>query len=106
MARHLSKEIIFFGTPFGGSSVANQAKPVLTAARRNTRAIAGLREDRDRGPFRSENRERREMLTRFNQLRLLPVNDIPLIIFYEGKPMSKFGLSRKVQGAATAKFLG
>ena len=83
----LVKGIVFFGTPFKGSFLADLTKPLAALLRRDTSLLSRLRR---------EDKQIKAMLSRFDELRLRRENNIPLVIFHEKKPVSRFLLKFKV----------
>ena len=82
------KGVIFFGTPFKGSFLADLTKPLATLLRRDTSFLSRLRR---------EDKQIKQMLNRFDELRLQPEDNIPIRIFNERKPVKKILLKFKVR---------
>ena len=78
------KGIVFFGTPFRGSVLADYFGP-----------FANLFSSRLKRLKRNDE-QRTSMLLRFDELRLRPEHNIPLLIFYEKKPVRRFFFRRLV----------
>ena len=82
------KGVIFFGTPFKGSFLADLTKPLAALLRRDTSLLSRLRR---------EDKQIKRMLNRFDELRSQPHNNIPIRIFNERKPVNRVFLKFKVR---------
>jgi hypothetical protein len=74
----LVRGIVFFGTPFKGSVIADLLGPFTTLLRYNTSYLARLKRD---------DKYTKDMLLELEQLRSQPQNSFPLVIFFEKRPI-------------------
>ena len=73
----LIKGIVFFGTPFKGSLLADLFGPLVSLFSSRIKRLQRKDEDRN------------TMLLQFDKLRIRASNNFPLLIFYEKKPLKK-----------------
>ena len=71
------KGIVFFGTPFKGSILADIFGPSTSLFSSRLKRL------------KRKDEQRMSMLRRFDELRLRPEHNIPLLIFYEKKPVKR-----------------
>ncbi|KAK4171898.1 hypothetical protein QBC36DRAFT_382216 [Triangularia setosa] len=74
----LVKGIFFFGTPFEGSKLADNASLILKFLNKNSQLLDSLK---------AKSNELADIVAKFNQLRSQPHTDIPVLIAYEGLPI-------------------
>ncbi|KAK4197803.1 hypothetical protein QBC40DRAFT_308773 [Triangularia verruculosa] len=74
----LVKGIFFFGTPFEGSKLADNASLMLKFLNKNSPLLDSLK---------AKSNELADIVARFNQLRSHPHTNIPILIAYEGLPI-------------------
>ncbi|KAK0718730.1 hypothetical protein B0T21DRAFT_55204 [Apiosordaria backusii] len=74
----LVKGIFFFGTPFEGSKLADNASLILKFLNKNSHLLDSLK---------AKSNELADIVAKFSQLRSQPHTNIPILIAYEGLPI-------------------